>query len=83
MKEPEKLTPYEKAGRIEVLNQEETETHYIDTIRTYGGATVVIRIPKHTSEENKALKCQLTRALTRFVYPDIDLDTVEYMKIIL
>ena len=83
MKNSDELTPYERAGKIEVLNQEETETHYIDTIRTYGGATVIIRIPKHTPEENKVIKSQLTRALTRFAHPDVDLNTVEYMKIIL
>lgn len=82
MKETENLTPYEKAGRIKVLKQEETETQYIDTIRTYGGAAVVIHIPKHTPEENKELKCQIARALTRFAYPNADIDTVEYMKII-
>lgn len=36
-------TPYERAGMYEVLSKTETATHYIETIRTYDGATVVNR----------------------------------------
>ena len=83
MKNLEKLTPYERAGMHAVISQEETETHYIDTIRTYDGATVVCKIPKHSSKEQKIVDSLIVRALTKFAHPDIDLDTVEYMKIII
>lgn len=48
-------TPYERAGMYEVLSKTETATHYIETIRTYDGAIVVNRIPKHTKEEQSAI----------------------------
>ncbi|MDE7105027.1 MAG: hypothetical protein K2O36_04015 [Ruminococcus sp.] len=79
----DELTPYERAGMYTVLSKEETETQYIETIRTYDGATVINCIPKHTPEEDKALSRQITRALTKFAHPDIDIDTVEYMEIII
>lgn len=83
MKDAEELTLYERARKITILSQEETETHYIDTIRTYSGAIVVMNIPKYTPEEEKVIRYQLARALTRFAHPDADFETVEYMEIIL
>lgn len=83
MKNPEKLTPYERAGMHTVISQKETDTYYIDTIRTYDGATVVCKIPKHSPEEQKIVDSLIVRALTKFAHPDIDLDTVESIKIII
>lgn len=46
------LSPYEKAGMIEILSTEETEDYVITTIRTYGGATVINRVPRRSKEED-------------------------------
>ncbi len=83
MKKTEKLTPYEKAGMRTILSEEETETHYVDTIRTYDGATVVCRIPKLAPKEAAVRDRQIVRALTKFARPDVDINKVEHMKLIL
>ncbi|MBQ8297674.1 MAG: hypothetical protein IJX77_07830 [Ruminococcus sp.] len=82
-KEPEReLTPYEKAGMYTILSTEETETHTITTMRTYGGATVICRIPKHTPEEEQKLKEDICEALIEFAYPKMDRTKVKSMKVI-
>ncbi len=79
----ENLSPYERAGMYEVLSKTETETYYIETIRTYDGATIVNRIPKHTGEEQSALEKSIVRALAEFANPDVDMSSVEYMELII
>ncbi|MDE5833958.1 MAG: hypothetical protein K2H26_00395 [Ruminococcus sp.] len=76
-------TPYERAGMYTIISKEETETHYIETIRTYGGATVINRIPKHTKEEQSAIDKGIVRALAKFANPDVDMSSVEYMELII
>lgn len=76
-------TPYERAGMYEVLSKTETATHYIETIRTYDGATIVNRIPKHTKEEQSAIDKSIIRALAEFVNPEVDIASVEYMELII
>ncbi len=80
--EPE-LTPYERAGMYTVISKEETETHVITVLRTYGGAKVTCRVPKHTPEEEQKLRESITEALVRFVYPDTDLSQVKHMEVII
>lgn len=83
-KEPEQeLTPYEKAGMYTILSTEETKDHTITTIRTYGGAICINRIPKHTPEEDQKLREDICEALIRFSYPDMDLSKVERMEVII
>ncbi|MDE5619774.1 MAG: hypothetical protein K2O29_01340 [Ruminococcus sp.] len=82
-KTEQKLTPYERAGMYTVLSKTETDTHYIETIRTYDGATVINRIPKHTREEQSAIDKSILRALVKSVNPDVDFSKVEYMELIL
>lgn len=77
------LTPYERAGMYEVLSKTETATHYIETIRTYDGAIVVNRIPKHTKEEQSAIDKSIIRALAEFANPEVDISSVEYMELII
>jgi len=76
-------TPYECAGMYTVVSKTETNTHYIETIRTYDGTTVVNRIPKHTREEQSAIERGIIRALAKFANPDVDMSTVEYMELII
>lgn len=76
-------TPYERAGMYEVLSKTETASHYIETIRTYDGATVVNRIPKHTKKEQSALEKSIVRALAEFANPEVDISSVEYMELII
>lgn len=84
VKEPEQeLTPYEKAGMYTILGVEEYEDCTVTTLRTYGGATVHCRIPKHTPEEEQKLREDICEALIRFVYPDMDLSKVERMEVII
>ena len=82
-KTDQELTPYERAGMYTVLSKTETETHYIETIRTYNGATVINRIPKHTKEEQSAIDKGILRALIKSVNPDVDISSVEYMELII
>ena len=79
----ENLSPYERAGMYEVLSRTETATHWIETIRTYDGATVINRIPKHTKEEQSAIDKSILRALVEFANPDVDISSVEYIELIL
>ncbi len=74
--------PYERAGMYTVISKSETETHYIETIRTYNGATVINRIPKHTREEQSAIDKKILRALAKFANPDVDMSAVEYIELI-
>ena len=76
-------TPYERAGMYEVLSKTETATHWIEIIRTYDGATVVNRIPKHTKEEQSAIDKSIIRALAEFANPEVDILSVEYMELII
>lgn len=48
----EELSPYEKAGMVEVISVEETEEYTITTLRTYSGATVINRVPRRSKEED-------------------------------
>ena len=82
-KTEQELTPYERAGMYTVIGRTETETHYIETIRTYEGAVVVNRIPKHTKEEQAVIDKNILRALVRFANPDVDMSAVEYMELII
>ncbi|MDE5556857.1 MAG: hypothetical protein K2J32_04070 [Ruminococcus sp.] len=75
------MTNYERAGRYTVLGRNETETHYIETIRTYDGATIVNRIPKHTRAEQSGIDKGIVRAVAKFVSPETDISAVEYMEI--
>lgn len=82
-KTEQELTAYERSGMYEVLSKTETETHYIETIRTYYGTTVVNRIPKHTKEEQSNLEKSIVRALVKFANPEVDMSSVEYMELII
>ncbi|MDE6035380.1 MAG: hypothetical protein K2G36_05665 [Ruminococcus sp.] len=77
------LTPYERAGMYTVIEKTETETHYIETIRTYDGATVINRLPKHTKAEQAVIDGNIVRALAKFANPDVDMSSVEYMELII
>ena len=77
------LTPYERAGMYTVIEKTETETHYIETIRTYDGAIIINRIPKHTKEEQAVIDKNILRALVKFANPDVDMSAVEYMELII
>lgn len=77
------LTPYERAGMYTVIGKTETETHYIETIRTYDGAVVVNRIPKHTKEEQAVIDKNIVKALAKFANPDVDMSSVEYVELII
>ena len=77
------ITPYERAGMYTVIGRTETETHYIETIRTYDGAVVVNRIPKHTKEEQADIDKGIVRAVAKFVSPQTDISAVEYMELII
>ncbi|MDE6833333.1 MAG: hypothetical protein K2J39_03655 [Ruminococcus sp.] len=77
------LTPYERAGMYTVIGKTETETHYIETIRTYDGAIVVNHIPKHSKEEQAVIDKNILRALVKFANPDVDMSAVEYMELII
>lgn len=83
MTEKTNPTPYERAGMYTVLNKTETATHYIETIRTYDGVTVVNRIPKHTRDEQSIVEKSIVRALAEFANPDVDMSSVEYMELII
>lgn len=82
-KTEQELTPYECAGMYTVLSRNETETHYIETIRTHDGVTVINRIPKHTREEQAIIDKSILRALAKFANPDVDMSSVEYMELII
>ncbi len=83
MTEKNSPTPYERSGMYTVVGKTETDTHYIETIRTYDGAIIVNRIPKHTREEQSVIEKGIVRALAEFANPDVDFSTVEYMELIL
>lgn len=76
-------TPYERAGMYEVISKTETETHYIETIRTYDGVTVVNRIPKHDKKEQSVIDKSIIRALAEFANPEVDMSSVEYIELVL
>ncbi|MCM1316388.1 MAG: hypothetical protein NC244_13575 [Alistipes senegalensis] len=82
-KTEQELTPYERAGMYTVLSKTETETHYIETIRTHDGVIVVNRIPKHTREEQAIIDKSIVRALAKFANPNVDMSSVEYMELII
>lgn len=82
-KTEQELTTYERAGMYTVIDKTETETHYIETIRTYDGAIVVNRIPKHTKEEQAVIDKKILKALVKFANPDVDMSAVEYMELII
>ena len=75
------MTNYERAGKYTVLSRTETATNYIETIRTYDGAVIVTRIPKHTGAEQSSIDKGIVRAVAKFVSPETDISTVEYMEI--
>lgn len=82
-KQPEtELSAYEKAGMYTILKEEETETHKITTLRTYGGATCVCRIPKLPPDEAKIRDGNIIRALAKFQFPDMDLSKVKRIRLI-
>ncbi|MDE6092702.1 MAG: hypothetical protein K2G14_06355 [Ruminococcus sp.] len=78
-----KLTPYERAGMYTVLSKTETATHCIETIRTYDGAIVISRIPKHTKEEQSAIDKGILKELVKSVNPNVDFSKVKYMELII
>ena len=82
-KTEQELTPYERAGMYTVIGKTETETHYIETIRTYDGATIINRIPKHTKAEQSDIDKGIVRAVAKFVSPQTDISAVEYMELII
>ncbi|MDE6832732.1 MAG: hypothetical protein K2J39_00565 [Ruminococcus sp.] len=82
-KTEQELTPYECAGMYTVIGKTETETYYIETIRTYNGATVINRIPKHTKEEQSAIDKSILRDLLKSVNSNVDFSKVEYMELII
>ncbi|MCM1507002.1 MAG: hypothetical protein NC177_07700 [Ruminococcus flavefaciens] len=76
------MTNYERTGKYTVLSKTETQTHYIETIRSYDGAVIVNRIPKHTRAEQSVIDKRIVRALAKFANPDTDMSAVEYVELI-
>lgn len=74
---------HKRAGMYTVLSKTETTTHYIETIRTYDGATVINRIPKRNKKEQSIIEKSIVRALVEFANPDVDMSSVEYMELII
>ncbi len=81
-KSKKELSAWERS-EYEVISETETETEEIAVLRLkHSGATVVCRIPKLSPEGERARAERVTRALTRFAHPDIDISKVKTMKII-
>lgn len=78
----EELSMWERT-EYDVISETETETEKTAVLRLkHGGATVVCHIPKLSPEGERERAERITRALTKFAHPDVDLSEVELMKII-
>lgn len=77
------LTPYEKAGMYTILSTEETEDFVITTIRTYGGATVVNRVPKRSPEEDRKVLEAACVPMARIARPDLNITDATTIRILI
>lgn len=77
------LTPYEKAGMYTILSIEETEDCVITTLRTYGGATVVNRVPKRTAEEDQKVLEAACVPMARIARPDLNITEATTVRILI
>lgn len=76
------LSAWERS-EYEVISETETETEKTAVLRLkHGGAAVVCRIPKLPPEGERERAERVTRVLTEFAHPDIDISKVKKIEII-
>lgn len=74
---------YDRISDYTVLSREQCDGYRKVTLRTHSGYIVNCRIPDHTPEQEQEIRENITEALIKIAYPDLDTTKVNRMEVII
>lgn len=80
-RQDEPVGAYERSKYYTVLSKEIVDGYKITKIKSYSGATVTMKEPIHTPEEEQAIMDKFIPAAMAIIYPEVDLSKVKKMTL--